>query len=135
MKLVGWEGRLITYLHTVKQTAFRPGTVDCGLFFAGGVHVITGVDHAGWLRGKYRSIEAGLAMLQKRGFADHIAYAESLFEPHSAPIFAQRGDGAVVIDLDGNPALGIVQGEYVYVMGLNGLGFVPLTNATKALKI
>lgn len=131
-KKPGWEGRLIAYLARVGS--FRPSETDCAMFFAGGVLATTGDDHAKKFRGKYRTIEAGKAMLNKAGFEDHVAYADSLFEQWESPLMGQRGDGAVVETADG-VALGIIQGEYVYVMTLAGLGFVPLTMAKKAYVI
>lgn len=135
MKKPGWENRLIAYIQQVGAKKLRPGRLDCALFFAGAVMVMTGEDYAKGLRGKYKTIEEGINLLQSKGFEDHLAYAESLFEAWPSPLQAQRGDGAIIVEPDGTRALGIVQGHMIYVMTLEGLAIVPLTRATKALKI
>ncbi len=135
MKKIGWEKRLVTYLHSVRNASHAPGELDCALFFGDAVRAMTGDDTVNSWRGKYKTLERGKAMLRKKGFADHVAYVDSIFPQHDSVLFAQRGDGAVVEDADGNVALGIVQGEYVYVMTLTGLGLVKLTDAKKAYKI
>lgn len=134
MKKSGWENRLTAYIRLAADSPFRPGQLDCALFFAGAVKEIRGDDYVTEWKDKYKSIAKGKAMLQKMGFDDHIAYAESILETWPTPLMAQRGDGAV-IEVDGGDALGIVQGEYIYAMGLNGIVIVPLTEAKKAFKI
>lgn len=126
-----WQRLLVEYLADCSTQSFRPGILDCGLFFAGAVKAMTGVDPAKPLRGKYRSIKGAKRVLNEMGFRNHIDYVASLFEERSSILAAQRGDGAVVTDADGEQALGIVQGERIYVMGLNGIGLVPLTEAEK----
>lgn len=134
-KTQGWENRLIEYLNVAARTGFRPGTFDCAMFFAGAVEAMTGIDFAEQYRGKYKTIDGGLDMLNDRGYLDHLTYVETLFEEWPSPIYAQRGDGAAILDERGHPALGIVQGEKIYAMGLTGLGLRPLSDAVKAFKI
>lgn len=134
-KLQGWEGKLIEYLRSVGSQGFRPGQLDCGLFFGGAALAMTGEDIAAPLRGKYRTIEAAYALLSEMGFADHIEYVASLYEELPSPLLAQRGDCAVVTDTDGNPALGVVQGENVYVMTLQGLSLTKLETAIRAFRV
>lgn len=135
LKKAGWEGRLIKYLSECAATSFRPGRLDCALFAGGAIKAMTEFDPTVGMRGKYSTIETAMKKLNKMGYADHVEYAASMFEDHPAPLFAQRGDLAVVEDMNGFPALGIVQGEFIYVMELNGIGLRPLTDATRAFKI
>jgi hypothetical protein len=135
MKLKGWEGRLTTYLSEVAAKPFRPATLDCGLFFADAVQAMTGEDIAKPFRGKYRTIEGGIKIAQKLGFDNHVEYVASLFEELPSKLMAQRGDGVEILDVDGSPALGIVQGAGVYVMGLDGLTIHPLSSAVRAFRI
>lgn len=136
LKQRGWEGRLITYLSMNATAPFRPGEMDCGLFFGGAVKVMTGIDYLEPFKGMYRTIEDGQAIVQSMGFADHVEYACSLFPVIENPLFAQRGDGAVVNDINGNPALGVVQGPNIYVVTVqDGLSLVPLSSAIKALRV
>lgn len=135
MKQPGWENRLIKYIGERMQKPFRPGELDCGLFAGGAVHVMTGENFIEPLAGKYRTIEDAYKLLNEMGHDDHVSYAASVFEEWDAPIFAQRGDLAVVNDAEGHPALGIVQGEHIYLMGLQGIGLAPLTAAVRAFKV
>lgn len=134
-KTRGWEKRLIAYLRECATQPFRPGRLDCGLFFGGAYEAMTGVVIDKPFRGKYRTIEGAMKIAAKLGFADHVEYVASLLDERDTVLHAQRGDGAVVTDMDGNPALGVVQGEMIYVMGLQGIGLVPLTTATRAFII
>lgn len=133
-KTPGWQIRLVEYLRTVAATPLRPGEHDCGLFFGRGVEIMTGLDYTTPFRGKYRKIEDGLKMLQDMGFENHVEYAASILPELPSVLFAQRGDGAVVEE-NGGFSLGIVQGENVYVVGMNGLAIVPLTRATRTFRV
>lgn len=128
----GWENRLIAYIGGCAKSPFRPGRLDCSLFAGGAVKAMTGEDYTKDFRGKYKKIETGQKLLKSKGFNDHIEYVASIFEEHPSPLFARRGDIAVVTDMNGFPALGIVQGENIYVMELNGIGLRPLTEAKRA---
>ena len=127
-----WQAALTDYVVGQMRAPFGYGRHDCALFTAGAVAAMTGTDHAvGW-RG-YRSRAAGPRKLQERGFDDHIALVASLL-PEIHPAFAHPGDVAVVAGDDG-PALGIVQGEAIYVLRRDGLGLVPLTSAERAFRV
>jgi len=67
------------------------------------------------------------------GFADHVALAAALL-PEMPSAYARTGDGAVVATEDG-PALGLVQGEMIYVLGPRGLSLVPRSRATRAFRV
>lgn len=129
-----WRPRLSAYLAELAGQSFRPGRFDCALFVAGAIEVMTGHDFAAAYRGAYRSIEDGLSDLAEAGFSDHVAFvAAHLPEVH--PAFAQAGDVAVVEE-NGAPALGLVQGEYVYVvLPSKGLGLLPRTALLRAFKV
>lgn len=135
VKLPGWEARLISFVGSVARASFQPGVLDCALFFADGVQVMTGEDIAKPFRGKYKTLATGYRMLRKRGFNDHIEYVASIMPELPSPLSAQRGDCAVALDMDGAPALGIVQGEKVYFMTLNGLTLIPLTDTIRAFRV
>lgn len=96
---------------------------------------MTGRDIAEPFRGNYRTIEDGLAIARGLGFSDHATYAESFFPELPSPLWAVHGDGAVLEDAEGIPVLGIVQGESIYVMGLQGIGTVPLTAAKRTFRV
>ena len=87
---------------------------------------------ADW-RGRYSTMRGGLRVLRKAGFEDHIALAAAHF-PEVPPLMAQPGDLAVVPTDDGQ-ALGVVQGEAVYVLGPHGLGLVSILSASRAFRV
>lgn len=134
-KTPGWEKRLVAYVAQCATQPFRPGKLDCGLFFGGGYEAMTGEVIDAPFRGNYRTIEGAMEIAEGLGVPNHVEYVASILETRPSALLAQRGDGAVVTDMDGNEALGIVQGENIYVMGLHGIGVVPLTAATRAFII
>jgi hypothetical protein len=130
-----WQPRLARYLALVARTAFQPGVLDCATFAAGAVEAMTGTDLAAGWRG-YGSLEEGFQRLSAAGFDDHVALAASLLE--EVPV-AQAGPGDVaVLQLGRNlPSLGIVQGEFVYVLAENapGLPLQPRSAMSRAFRV
>ena len=131
-RLPNWKKRLTAYLAEVVDRPFKPGQHDCALFVAGAVQAMTGDDPARGWRG-YRSLASGRQALAKRGYSDQVALAASML-PAIAPAMAQAGDVAVVAGDDG-PALGIVQGEMVFVLRREGLAILPRLAIEKAFKV
>lgn len=119
------------YLREVRRARLRPGLHDCGLFGAGWVQRITGVDHAAPWRGKYRSIEDGLSLVTSAGHESYGAYVASLL-PEIAPAMAQVGDIAL---LDDGRALGVFASDRVFVLRPDGLGHVSRMKAERAFKV
>ncbi len=132
-KTACWRTRLLAFVRTNHHRKFRPGRWDCALFTAGAIHAMTGIDHARGWRSKYGSLARGREMLQAMGYSDHVEFIAHLHE--EIPVaFAQVGDVAVIIEND-EPALGIVQGERVWVLRPSGLGTVDLTDAVRAFRV
>ncbi len=133
--MMDWEARLVAYLASVNGRKFEPGSHDCALFTAAALEIITGIDHAAEWRGRYKTLKAGQRALKKAGYADHVALVASLGFREVAPAFAHTGDIAVV-DGDGGFALGIVQGEGVYVVTPeSGLGIVSCLKMRRAFRV
>lgn len=132
MRLYDWEVRLQRYICTVAREAFAYGKHDCALFAAGGVEALTGEDPAADWRGRYSTELGGLRHLRKAGFTSHIDQARALF-PDIPLGGAMPGDLAILPD--GGGALGIVQGEVIYVLRPEGIGLVPLEAATAILGV
>lgn len=63
MRCADWEARLAAYIDSAP--AFAWGRNDCGLFAAGAVEAMTGVDHGAPFRGRYRT-ELGAARALRR---------------------------------------------------------------------
>ena len=93
---------------------------------------MTGEDYAKGYRG-YRTLKAGQAKLEKAGFGDHIGYAAAMLP--EVPVLTARAGDVAVIEADGDLALGIVQGAYVYVLQIDGLAIVPLASAKRAFTV
>ena len=132
-RLPDWHARLVAYLAAAARTPFDPGRHDCALFASGAVEAVTGMDLAEGWRGRYRTLAGGRRVLKRAGFADHIDLAARCLE--EVPVsWARPGDIAAVPSADG-PALGVVQGGAVYVIGPAGIGLVPLRDATRAFRV
>lgn len=121
---------LIDYAADAGQRPFRPGHHDCALFAAGWVKLATGHDLARGWRSTYRSLGRGQQLMQDAGFADHVVFAAAHL-PEIVPAFAQVGDIAVLND----DALGIVAGEMIYCLRLEGLGLVPRGQMHRAFQL
>ena len=133
MRQTHWKLQLCQYLGEAARRPFEEGQHDCALFLANAVAAMTGVDFAAPYRGRYTTTRGGLRMLRKNGFADHVALAAH----HLTEIAVARatpGDGAVVPDTYGL-ALGVVQGECIYVLTPTGLALVDLLRATRAFRV
>jgi hypothetical protein len=128
-----WAERLRDYILAVAARPFRPGRFDCAMFVAGALEAMTGVDPAAAFKGRYTTLEGGGRILRRAGFADHVA----LVAAHFAQIPLARataGDIAVLPTGDGD-ALGIVQGEAIYLASPAGLVLRPLLSARTAFEV
>lgn len=134
MRLYNWETRLALYITRVAREGFAWGRHDCALFAAGGVEAVTGTDPAAAWRGRYDSLAAGLRLIRAAGHADHIAAADVMF-PAVPPAMVLPGDLAVVEAEDGAPALGIVEGQLIYVLRPDDLGLVTIEQASRLLGV
>jgi len=111
--------QLNDYLNQTRALRFKAGRHDCGLFVAGWVQIVTGVDHGEQWRGQYTSLRKGYEMLKAAGFETHVDLAASVLdEVH--PAFAQIGDLASVEE----HAMGIFAGDRIFVLRRNGLASV-----------
>jgi len=127
-----WRARLGAYLAAEARRPFEYGTSDCALFAAGAVDAMTGTDPSANYRGRYTTLRGGLRILRKDGFRNHVERAAVLLD-EVPPRRARVGDIAVVETADG-PSLGVVQGEWVAVRTMSGLGFVPVDQAKRVFR-
>lgn len=132
-RLPDWRPRLAAYLDGVARAPFAHGRHDCALFAAGAVAAMTGTDPAAAWRGQYATEAEGLALLLAEGIAGHVAAVDALF-PRVPASFGQVGDLALV-NGDHGPGLGVVQGEWIYVVTPRGLGRVGLLEAVTAWRV
>lgn len=132
LRRADWRLQLRDYLRAVRQAPFDWAGHNCALFVAGAVARMTGQDFAAPYR-RRRSAATALRALRADGFADHVAYAAHCL-PEVAPSDARPGDVAVVPVPDGL-ALGIVQGDWVYLVGPQGLQEVPRMQMVRAFRV
>ena len=115
------------YLDECREKPFAWGRHDCALFAARWVKLATGKDLTLGIR--YRSERAGRKALAEAGYASPLAVAEANL-PEVHPAFARPGDVALI-----GEAMGIVAGERVAVLQASGMGWLPLTDATRAFRV
>ena len=101
-----------------------------GLYAAGWVKILTGVDYGDRWRGRYRSLDDIDALLKDEGFDTLGDYVGSIF-PDVSPAMAQVGDLAIVEWR----ALGIVASDRVFVLRPDGLGHVSRMRAEGAFSV
>lgn len=131
-RLHDWQTRLSEYLTANTLTPFKYGSLDCGLFVAGAIEAMTGVDVAAPLRGKYRNRREAFAEIKSlcgqatmEAIAIHLA--EQFDVPEITPSFAQRGD-VVVLKKGRASTLGIIamHGTEVLMPYRDGILRVPI---------
>ncbi len=138
-----WQSRLSDYLVAVARRPFKYGDLDCGLFVAGAIAAMTGVDVARDLRG-YSSRREAFARIRgmcgrptMAAAADHLA---AQFGIREVPVaMAQRGD-AVLLSRARDPRctkLGLVamHGFEVLIPYRDGILRVPRSLAVRAWHI
>lgn len=140
-RLPAWQSALGEYLMTCAQQRFRYGVLDCGLFIAGAIAAMTGVDVAADLRGEYSSRKEAFAAIQRvcgrptmPAIADCLAERYSIAEEPVA--FAQRGD-PVQLRRGRAASLGLVamHGTEILTPYADGLLRLPLSHAVRAWRI
>jgi len=133
-RLPDWQPRLRSYLRGCTGRPLVPGQHDCCLFGAGAVDAQTGVDLAAGWRGRYSTFSGGYRILRKAGYADHVALIAAHL-PEVAHNAARAGDIAIVPGEDGD-AVGVVQGEAVYVLARDArLALVPMAPVFSVFRV
>jgi hypothetical protein len=129
---IDWLPSLVQHITETAHEPFEWGVNDCGKAAARAVEAMTGVDVMKDI-GSYSDFKGAIKELKKKGYKDHVDMVVQLFE--EIPIsFARVGDLAVV-DTEEGPAIGVVQGEYIYVTTRQGRALVPLLDAQRAFRV
>ena len=136
-----WQSALSSYLVGCAHTPFQYGSLDCGLFVAGAIEAMTGVDVAVDLRGRYRNRTEAFAVIKALcGHATMSAVADYLASVYGLPeipvVYAQRGD-AVQLRRGRAASLGIVamHGTEILTPYADGILRLPLSHATRAWRV
>lgn len=133
-KLEDWRARLDAWIIRSHTLVFNPGIHDCGLNAASAVEAQTGVDFAAEFRGRYETLDEGLALVQARGFADHAELAASVLA-EIPPAFAQVGDIAAVEFGRAGVALMVVAGHRLLGPMPGMAGNLSLLKASRAFAV
>lgn len=135
-RLKDWRTRLHEAVEARRRVpfSFKAG-VDCALFVADCINAMTGEDPAAEFRGRYSSDIGAMRVIRNAGFADLADLVSSRLDEIS-PVRAQVGDVAFIPD--DSPfggALGIVIGEQIACLHVDGIGSVPRTVMTRAFRV
>jgi len=147
-KLTHWQALLNTYILECSGAPFAYGVLDCGLFAAGAIGRMTGVEVAQpFLEAAYSDAESARGAIQKvtgtgntiEDAVRWIAAEHGLKEVTPNILFAQRGDLVLFHTSaeSGGLAAGIVslEGRYALFMGEAGLHKVPVKTCKTAWRV
>ena len=132
-RLPDWPKRLHDFVDGVKRQPFDWGTHNCATFAAGAVEAMTGER---LVKGYRFKTERGALSAMKRAGFDNLAdmAASKLEEIHISQ--AQLGDiAAIPADTPFGFVLGIVNGEMILALRPDGMGLIPLFDATRAFRV
>ncbi|WPJ68021.1 hypothetical protein STOPSMEL_45 [Sinorhizobium phage StopSmel] len=135
-RLPDWRRRFEDAIDEIKARPFDWSLHECGTGLAGHlVLALTGVDCAAQYRGTFDSPAGAVRVMRDAGF-DNLGdmVADLLPEVHVSE--ASVGDiAAIPDDTPFGYALGVVNGERIFVLMDNGIGTVDLLDATRAFKV
>ncbi len=136
-RLPNWRARFDAECDRIRLTPFAWGSHDCGPGLAGNMTLaITGIDVAAEYRGRYTTMTGGLRLLRKSGFETLGDLVASILPEHAHPSMARVGDVvAIPSDSAFGHALGVVNGERVFVLTERGIGTVDRSEAVRAFKV
>lgn len=131
-----WRGPFEEAIDAMRREPFSWNGNDCAVGLASRLtKALTGVDLAEEHRGRYTTELEALAYLSSLGF-DDLADAAATFLPEIAVAETRIGDiVAIPVDAPFKHALGVVNGERVFVLNERGMATVGLLKATRAFKV
>lgn len=132
-----WRRRFSDEIDRIRLTPFSWGAHDCGPGLVGNVVLaITGNDVAAVYRNRYSSMTGALRVMRNDGFSNLADLVASFLPEHDHISRAQVGDiAAVPMNSSFGFALGVVNGERIFVLMPDGIGTVDLLDATRAFKV
>ncbi len=137
-RLPDWRVRFEATCDQLRAQPFAWGENDCGVGLAARlVAAVTGVDLAAQWRGHYASKAGALKALKETGFDTLGDFVASLLPEYpEGPSRAKIGDlVAIEVGAPFGHALGVVNGERVFVLTEDGHGTVDLLSASRAYKV
>ena len=136
-RLDSWQTTLSVYLLQCYGRPFKYGVMDCGLFVAGAIEAMTGVDVASELRGYQNRTQAFEAIRRVCGCKNMLVICDHIAAEFGCPAIpvtmAQRGDALQLR----SGSLGIVamHGTELLTPYKDGLLRLPLKQAVRAWRI
>lgn len=136
-RIPGWRSRLEAAIDGIMRAPFDWSRQhDCGVGLCGrAVEAVTGVDVAAPWRGRYRSRAGALAVMHADGF-DNLGDLVASILPEIHPSQAKIGDvAAFATETPFGFALGVVNGERVFVLREEGIATMGLLEAARAFRV
>ncbi|HEV2502325.1 MAG TPA: hypothetical protein VGV39_04585 [Mesorhizobium sp.] len=137
VRLPDWRLRFDAAIDEIRYVPFAwEDQHDCALGLPGRlVCAMTGEDLTTRYRGKYKSARGALGIVRRAGF-DNLADMVGSILPEIHPSQATIGDlAAYEMDSAFGYALGVVNGERVFVLRPEGIGTMDLLDAKRAFKV
>jgi len=133
MRHQDWSKRFNSLIQAASNKPFVWGKHDCCLFAADVVYELTGVDHAQFLRGRYKTHLGAARIIKKLGGVKVIV--ENALGDEIQPLLAQRGDIVLIKTKEFGDTLAVCAGEYCFAPGYNGLAKVSIQEAVAAWRV
>lgn len=136
-RLPNWRARFDAECDRLRLSPFAWGSHDCGPGLAGNLTMaITGVDVAADYRGRYTTRTGALRVLRSGGYETVGDLVASMLPEHEHHSMARIGDVvAIPTESAFGHALGVVNGERVFVLTENGFGTVDRCEAVRAFRV
>lgn len=135
-RLPDWRRRFETAIDEIKAKPFAWYDHDCGPGLAGRlVEAQTGVSLSRFTIGRYHDAASAARLIRDLGF-DSLGSVVASLLPQIHPSEAQVGDiAAMPFPGPIGHALGVVNGERIFVLTETGIGTVDLLDAVMAFKV
>lgn len=131
-----WRKPFKQTVDDLRRKPFVWGENDCGIGLACKLTLaITGVDFGAPYRGRYDSAASAYRLMRDEGFDDFADLVASIL-PEVHPSKLRIGDlAAIAVDSPFKHALGVVNGERIFVLTEAGFGTRDLLDAARAFKV
>ncbi len=136
IRLPDWRGRFEAVFDDIMTKPFAWQTHDCGPGLAGRtVYALTGVDLSAQYAADYHDLASAVRLIRSLGFKTLGELAGSML-PQVHPSQARLGDiAAIEVRSPLGHALGVVNGERIYVLTETGVGTRDLLDAAMCFKV
>lgn len=124
-----WRSDLFRFIDEQEAAVFEYGVLDCCLFAASAVEVMTGEDPAAGFRGQYINEFSGMKALAAAGYRDQFDFLERNFT-EVEPAFTQAGDVVVYQN-----SVGVCAGQTSAFISESGLSFIDTINVERAFRV